>query len=382
MKEVSTTDRQPTSAETEQAAEWYWRLCEADVTSEEIARWQAWLRESARNYQAFASIEAILRQVDKATDLPWPSDEQLLQDDYDGSIPVTDWLERQSRNRLAATILRPFKRLLPPSAPGLPKRWLFAASLLLAIVMLPVGQYAVRTNAGAGPEPDFAIYMTDPAEHRRVRLPDGSYVYLSGKSVVSVAYSRESRLVILERGAAYFEVAENKQRPFYVQAGSRRIVAVGTAFNVARQDDRVVVTVTEGEILISPKPTPAHQGKPATTSVAPDQSGTARLLAGQQTIYNETELTPVTIADPLEAIAWREGRLKYRGEALRYVVEDVNRYTSKPIALADASTAELLFTGTVFQDRIQAWLAGLQQSFPVAIEEAPDRIVIHKAPQN
>ena len=360
----------------QQAAEWYWQLREPEVSPDIVSAWQAWLRVSAENREAFSNVEAALRQVDCVDDPPWPTEEELVADDYDGTVPITDWREQ---GRWAAHRSRSFERLSGWLRP--PQRvWTIAVSVAvtLAVTMFAV-QFGFEAEPGIESRPNFAIYQTRAAEHRDVHLPDGSSVSLGGKSMVSVAYTADSRLVILKQGAAFFDVAKEAGRPFLVQAGKRHIAAVGTAFNVTRQHDRVVVTVTEGTVIVTPESAvgtvPLH-GNETTGSGGTD---TARLEAGQQMTYDAQALTPVTVADPADAIAWRAGRLSYRGEALRYVIEDVNRYADRPIMLADDAAGNVLFTGTVFQESVATWLTGLEQAFPVVIEKTPDSIVIRYA---
>lgn len=370
---MTVEDKAAGSAVLQQAAEWYWQLREPEVSPDIVSAWQAWLRVSAENREAFSNVEAVLRQVDCVDDPPWPTEEELVADDYDGTVPITEW---QGQARRVTHRGSSFERLSGWLKP--PQRiWAVAAS---AVVMLVVTMLAMQFGFEAGPgiesRPDFAIYETRAAEHRDVHLPDGSSVSLGGKSMISVAYTADSRLVILKQGAAFFDVAKETERPFLVQAGSRQIAAVGTAFNVTRQDDRVVVTVTEGTVIVTPETAASTLRLYANNTSSSSDTDTARLEAGQQMTYDAQALTPVTVADPADAVAWRAGRLKYRGEALRYVIEDVNRYADRPIILADETAGNILFTGTVFQESVATWLAGLEQAFPVVIEETPDGFVI------
>ena len=373
---MTVEDKAAGSAVLQQAAEWYWQLREPDVPPDIISAWQAWLCVSAENREAFSSVEAVLQQVDCVEDPPWPTEEELVADDYDGSAPITDW---RAQGRRAAHRSSSFERLSGWLRP--PQRiWAVATSvvMMLVVTMLAV-QFSFEVGSGIESRPNFAIYETRAAEHRDVHLPDGSSVSLGGKSMISVAYTADSRLVLLKQGAAFFDVAKETERPFLVQAGSRQIAAVGTAFNVTRQDDRVVVTVTEGTVIVTPETTASNLPPHANNTSGSSDTNTARLEAGQQMTYDAQALTPVIVADPADAVAWRAGRLKYRGEALRYVIEDVNRYADRPIILADDAAGNILFTGTVFQESVATWLTGLEQAFPVVIEETPDGIVIRHA---
>ena len=64
-------------------------------------------------------------------------------------------------------------------------------------------------------------------------LHDGSIVWLNSESkfVYPEAFSGDERRVQLE-GEAYFEVQEDKSKPFIVQAGAINIEVLGTHFNV------------------------------------------------------------------------------------------------------------------------------------------------------
>ena len=374
---MTAEDNAAGSAALQQAAEWYWQLREPDVSPDIVSAWQAWLRVSVQNREAFSDIEAALQQVDCIDEPPWPSEEELVADDYDGSVPITDWRAQGTR---AAHRSRRFGRLSGWLKPPQRIRAVAASVAVILLVTMLAVQFGFEGGPGIDSGPSFAIYETRAAEHRDVHLPDGSSVSLGGKSMVSVAYTADSRLVILKQGAAFFDVAKEAGRPFLVQAGKRQIAAVGTAFNVTRQDDRVVVTVTEGTVIVTPESTGGTGPLRGNKATGSSDTSTARLEAGQQMTYDAQTLTPVTLADPADAIAWRAGRLKYRGEALRYVIEDVNRYADRPIALADDSAGNILFTGTVFQESVATWLTGLEQAFPVVIEKTPDGIVIRHAP--
>ena len=63
-----------------------------------------------------------------------------------------------------------------------------------------------------------------------------------------VDYGAQARRVLLERGEAYFEVAEDRARPFTVDLGLRSVTAVGTAFNVRKDPERFQVAVTDGAV--------------------------------------------------------------------------------------------------------------------------------------
>ncbi|HRE52723.1 MAG TPA: FecR family protein [Flavitalea sp.] len=102
----------------------------------------------------------------------------------------------------------------------------------------------------------------------RLTLPDGTRVWLNTASTFTypVVFGAKERKVTLE-GEAYFEVAEDKERPFFVSAHDTKIAVTGTHFNVSAYstDRSVITTLLEGGVNIMKnasvaKITPGYQG--------------------------------------------------------------------------------------------------------------------------
>ena len=99
-------------------------------------------------------------------------------------------------------------------------------------------------------------------------LTDASRIRLApGARLVPLA-STDSRLdMLLERGSALFSVTPGGPRRWTIAAGLVRVEVVGTEFRVARDSDRVDVTVSHGIVLVSGPGVP---------------NGVQRLTAGQK----------------------------------------------------------------------------------------------------
>lgn len=217
----------------------------------------------------------------------------------------------------------------------------------------------------------FHLIDTKTGETRKVTLADGSTVSVGGASSLSVRLTPHARTVSLGRGEAFFEVAQNTQRPFTVHAGATSVTAVGTAFNVRRAGKRVVVAVTEGVVnvdtstLASPADAPADLGSAVIRS--------ARLSAGQQLSVDPAHALSVAVSVDTTAVAgWCDGRLQYLNEPLENIVSDIRRYAARDIEIADPRIAELQVTGTVFEQNLDVWLMSLETMFPVRIVREPD----------
>jgi transmembrane sensor len=330
------------------AAEWFLRLQGTEVTLEDTLAWQTWLQESAKNAQAFARLEE-MSQVLRA--LPNPlrvSARELERDGYDGSIPLKDWKEAP------APLRRPW------------------VTVGVAALVAGVGFALLLSFFWQSPAP--STFTTAVGENRTITLADGSTVALGGDTRIEVGLSARARAIELFKGEALFTVAKDPLRPFEVRVGDAAIVALGTAFDVQRDSDRAIVAVTEGRVLVEPVahflPVSVLQGfRPKLRAV--------HLDAGQQTIAGSAGIEePTEVGDAAAATAWQTGRLAFRLQPLRYVLEDVNRYARKPIVLEGSGLGSLVITGTVERDNISGWVSSLERVFDLEATEETDRIVI------
>ncbi len=144
------------------------------------------------------------------------------------------------------------------------------------------------------------------------QLPDGSLVWLNSGSKIqfSSSFTETSRDVFLE-GEAFFEVAENPDRPFHVHTSNMTVTALGTAFNIEAFDGDVErVTLVEGKI-----------------GVSGFNNYYEEILPGNavEMIGNNSEIRKIEV-DPLEIISWKDGVLLFQGESYTYVLKKLERW--------------------------------------------------------
>jgi transmembrane sensor len=326
------------------AAEWFVRLHSPDGSVEETLAWQGWMRESPYHAQAFARIEEVSQVLRSVPPPPAVPASRLAGDRYDASIPLKDWKQ--------------------PAAVRWPWVTLALAAVCAGIV--------VSTIFWKTPTPN--TFKTAVGENRLVTLSDGSTISLGGDTRVAVVISQRERTIELMKGEALFKVAKDATRPFKVRAGNATVVAIGTAFNVQRDSDRAIVSVTEGRVLVEP----AADFLPVSLlqEFKPNLR-TVRLDAGQQTTAGSMGIAePSQVEDPAAATSWQSGRLAFHLQPLRYVLEEVNRYAAKPIVLEGGGLGALEITGTVERENIAGWVGSLERAFDLQAVEEDDRIVI------
>lgn len=340
------------SALSNEAAAWFLRLRNDEVSAGDFARWREWVNASPAHTDAFDRVSEFWKKSDTLTNLPWPTDNDLEIDEYDGreDLPLPQpQTVHSTRGRLRA-----FAQI--------------AAMLLVVAAATMIAAPRLRMQQAITPD----IYETSIAEHETIQLKDGSKIVLGAMSKVAVDYTPGRRNISLLSGEAFFEVAKDPMRPFVVAAGPRSVRAVGTAFNINFSEQSLAVSVVEGTVSIAAQ----QKGKPVNASREPGPD--ALLLDdGQELIVSRADDGEEIRAFSTEIVtSWRTGKLTYIGEPLENVIADLNRYSSRKIVVAEDAINIMRFTGTVFNNDIDNWLDGLDKAFPVRIIFVEDRDLI------
>lgn len=331
-----------------EAREWLTRLHAGDLSVQNRKDFEAWIAQSSLHREAFREAEQIWRDFD------YVADQAKLTVEAQPSIfePVAAWLEAA------------FAR--PAYAAGA-----IAASAAI-IALLAVNVINLRAPAPLGSTHEFA---TAVAEIREVALEDGTIVTLGAKSAINTAFSDGARRVTLLAGEAFFDVAKDADRPFYVAADDTVVRVVGTKFDVKRSADQVHVAVLEGVVEVTKSN--------ATDQLTDDKIASKEVLtAGLQVSVAHRQSVPTASQfDAIKPGAWREGRLAYDSELLKVIVDDVNRYSERPLRIASSDLESLRLTTAFKTSEITEMLDVLEIVQPIEVDDTgAGPIVLRRKP--
>jgi transmembrane sensor len=332
----------------EAASEWLIRRDSGRWRESDQARLDTWLEESTEHRVAFLRLELSWDQAARlrALGAGIPGDRPP---------PPGQWnfgrrFFPPSRNE--ARRVPPRSRVVARAAAGV---------FLSAIVGL--GAYLFAGNSGEQ-------YVTPIGGLANVPIEDGSRITLNTNSQLQVALTPAVRHIALEQGEAFFEVARDPNRPFVVEAGGQRIVAVGTKFSVRRDGDSIEVVVTEGKVRME-----VHEAraKRAGATQAP-----VFLTAGYIAHSNAAGLLVQhkSLEEAENRLSWRMGVLTFRDLALGEAVAEFNRYNSRKIVIADPAVAVLKVEGNFRPTQSQAFVRLLESGFPVRASNVGENIVL------
>jgi transmembrane sensor len=174
-------------------------------------------------------------------------------------------------------------------------------------------------------------YASARGEVKPIRLPDGGSMTLDADSAAIVQFAGNQRSVQLTRGRAYFTVVHDPSRPFAVAALDRRVIAIGTRFDVNLAAGALTVTLEEGRLKVA----------------SADRAAVPVMLeAGQQLVERSGKDTVRTIGDrTASAIGWRTGLVSFDDEPLAEAAAVMNRYSRTQIMIGDPTIASMRVSG-------------------------------------
>ena len=250
-------------------------------------------------------------------------------------------------------------QLQPLNKPlALPRRkpvWrpaLAIAAALLCAVLAP--------HLGAPRE----LYHAQVAGHakgmRTLHLPDGSTLYVNANTRIRVDFTAHQRILHLDKGQLYLEVAADQERPLYVQAGEANVRVVGTGFDVRRSEQQLVVSVAHGQVAFEP-----------------DRTHPAALLqARQRASYQYANGTLLQQTLNAEDVAdWRSGHLAFRNRELASLIDELSLYRPQAPLQVSKAVAQLKVSGNLDVNDPDALLNALPALLPVKTVTSADGIV-------
>lgn len=155
-------------------------------------------------------------------------------------------------------------------------------------------------------------------------LSDGTKVWLNSESSLRypAAFTGRTREVEIT-GEAYFEVAHDAAKPFYVKKGDVNVRVLGTHFNVNAYEDEesLKVTLLEGSVSVQ------H-----TTG---NNKQSLIMKPGQQTSVSNGRLAVINGLDLDEVMAWKEGQFIYTNADIPTIMRQIARWYDVEVVYQD-----------------------------------------------
>jgi len=171
----------------------------------------------------------------------------------------------------------------------------------------------------------------------KLMLEDGTTVWVNSgsKLIYPVTFTDKNREVYLE-GEAYFEVSEDKSKPFIVQTKIMDIKVLGTGFNITAygNEDKASAVLVHGSIELNVNKHALFSSKKKV------------ILPQERAIYDAKGNTlNVKDVDTEFYVSWKDGYMKFNNSKLKTIIDRMEKYYDVHISIRDADLLGKTFTG-------------------------------------
>ncbi len=213
--------------------------------------------------------------------------------------------------------------------------WLkYAASIMLVLVLGFVATLYLTKN----PAENLVNLQTGNEVNTLVQtLSDGSVVYVASNSTFSYPqqFGNDQRKVML-KGEAFFDIAQNPNKPFIIETEKVIIEVLGTAFNVKTDDvNRFELTVERGKVRVTMKDNMAQSDI---------------VLPGEKVTSNNNHLEKVNIGS--YKFAWQQQRIMFKDETLGNIISVINKNYNSNIIIQSEELKNKRLTVTFYNNSL------------------------------
>lgn len=300
-----------------EAAEWLVEIQEGQLNAEQQQKFEQWKNQSAEHQRAWQQAEQLQHYLN---DVPDNVSEQIFDDHQHKKLN----------------------------------------GKFLSIILLTAG--AAITAYYAQQQAWLADQRTAYGEQRSVILEDGSKLILNSKTAIDIDFSATERNIKLHYGEIFIQTAKDQQqrpRPFKVLNQDGSILALGTQFNVAQQENQTQVAVLEHAVLIENKSGQKYQ-----------------LGAGEQTQFDKQHIGTNYSINTLD-FAWHHHLIVADRISLTHFSQQIEKHYGYSVEI-DPTLKDLIISGTYPSNDLNALIQAFGQAYDLKIEQKtfPRKIII------
>lgn len=308
------------------------RYLQQEIDEEELRILENWLEQSPENKHYFFQLKSISDSSRRPAylrrqqgEISWKRMEDRLKHKPKGKSPSTKFVSFYFW-----------------------KSFLKYAGIILAAISIGwgMGGYLPLKNK-TQTSPDKVVYNQIRVEKggraNTLLLSDGSKIVLNAATTFTypTTFGEKERMVYLD-GEAYFEVAQDAEKPFIVRLKKQDITVLGTSFNVEAygNDAYSIVTLLNGKITLE-------------TFNEKGESMSQMFLKPNQKAFSDNQTGSVSLqeTDASLAGAWIKGVYKFKDEPLSSIMKRLENYYDVRIHLENESVGRIQYTGTFALDQ-------------------------------
>ncbi len=323
------------------------RFLEKNLNEEELTMLKSWMNESYENRKLFDQYNEVWQLSHVVfneglynTEAGWSSLQKSI---------TKNRINADNRFRLVGT-----NQLII---------WKVASVAAMLVAVLFIGLFIHKEEKSTNNQ---TVTIQSPrGEKSKIILADSTVVWLNSESQLTYSNDFESDMRIVSlSGEGYFDVKEDRDRPFIVKTTNADIEVYGTRFNVSSYPDeqQTETTLEEGKIGVY------IVGKSNPVTVNPGQ----RFILNKQT--GETSLKQV---DTDLYTSWKENKLRFDNALFGDVVKKLERWYDVKIFLDKDLVYSERYTMCIKTESLREVLKRIKLTTPMSYKIDEEKVFIY-----
>lgn len=207
--------------------------------------------------------------------------------------------------------------------------------------------------------PEVIVKQNPNGVKTQLRLPDGTKVWLNSgsKLIYPTTFTRNSRNIELY-GEAFFDVVEDKSKPFVIQTPYFQTTVLGTSFSVKVYDNyQPKVSLVEGKVKVS-------------------KLGIDRIIQPGEQIVLKGEQLVLQPFDYAEEVGWTEGILFFNEDNMTSLFGKLESWYGVTIEFDGTTLPDSKYSGEHKNQSLETVLKGISYSLNFDYEKRDKNIKI------
>lgn len=331
-------------------------------TPEEVAEVLRWFNDKDKKSHTLSAIEDEWQHFENADSPRQTKDVNARLENIHHHLLNREVVSQAASSRTVETRKSVFKNI------GFGFR--VAAIVILAVLAAVSLQHTFPSDATV----EQVAYVTKSnlaGQKTTIFLEDGSKVTLNAASTLTYPEhftgTTERRLQL--QGEAFFEVAEDTNRPFTVVAKGMATTALGTSFNIRAYEDEnsISIALATGKVKVESSEASAH-------------AEVYQLLPGELLTYDMALANyKKERFDPKAQLAWKDGIIYFHDASFEQVIDELSRWYGVSFAIESHPEQSWKYTGEFSKESLENVLLSISyaKKFDFEINNDTVKLVFH-----
>ncbi len=244
----------------------------------------------------------------------------------------TNYIELQEES-----FKRFWNRVMPVKKYRLVEFWYYyAAVFVIALFMGGLMQHLISPSKPNASFTQQIEYTSEKGSVSTIHLEDGSKIWLSSGSKISIHKNSTGEMSAQLKGEAYFDMIPDSTRKFTIDMGYFKVKDIGTKFDIRAYGDEPVIyaALVDGQIDLYKN----GNGDKPIYSMKP----------GQYMQFNkQANRIAVSKQDSSIATAWKDGKFVFIDKTLTEICHELENWYNVQIIIKNKSLANTRYTSVI-----------------------------------